>query len=350
MENIKMYPYVTAMIVTRNEEMFIRESMMSLIVQTYPHDRYEIIVVDGTSTDNTLKIVNEIVDNHTDCNIRVMNNNKKILAAGWNIGIKAAKGDYIVRIDAHAKANSNFIEKSVETILRLPDDVVCVGGHLITQTYKGSNVTVSKVLSSQFGVGNSLFRISDRKEGYADTAVYGLYKRSVFEKVGYFNEEFVRNQDIELHSRIKRQGGKFYFNPEIESVYYSRNTVKKMAKQALVNGKWNMILMKNHCMALSLRHLVPFAFVSFLTIAAILGFINNWFWKFEVSIIVLHLILGVLSSLKKTRKLSEILIMPIMFMTLHISYGVGYLVGIFYNNSGKKTKYALIGTNSEYGQ
>ncbi len=322
------YPFVSVLLVTRNEQDYIEKALLSLINQTYSKKNYEIIIIDGESTDNTLKIVNELIANNmTDMlDIRILNNPKHILSAGWNIGIKEAKGDYVVRIDAHSEVDSDFIEKNVMTISRIKD-AVCVGGKLTTMSLNWDDDIVSKVLSSPFGVGNSSFRISDTA-GYADTAVYGLYKKTVFDQVGYFNEQYVRNQDIELHSRIRGAGGKFYFNPEIHSVYYSRNTVKKMIKQAFGNGKWNMVLLKNQSSAVRLRHLVPFAFVLFLIAATALGFACKALWWLELSVVVLHMVLGLVFGAKKTNKISEIIRMPFLFLILHVSYGAGYLAGI----------------------
>ncbi len=325
----KEQPFVSALLVTRNEQAYIEQALMSLINQTYPKDSYEIIIIDGESTDKTLEIVQQLIKRYkTDYfDIRVINNPKHILASGWNLGIKNARGDYVVRIDAHGEAANDFIEKNVETILAVPD-AICVGGRLITKSLEGDSDIVSKVLSSPFGVGNSSFRVSD-KAGYADTAVYGLYRKEIFQEVGYFNEKYVRNQDIELHSRIRDAGKKFYFNPEIQCVYYSRNTVKKMAKQAYGNGKWNMVLLKNQNSALRLRHLVPFAFVLGIIATIILGFLHRFFWYLGAGVIILHLLIGLYAATRKSKKLTEIIKMPFLFLLLHLSYGTGYLAGIF---------------------
>lgn len=328
---IDQQPFVSALLVTRNEQIYIERALMSLINQSYPKNKYEIIIIDGESTDKTLEIVGNLINKYKTemFDIRVINNPRHILATGWNLGIQNAKGDYVVRIDAHGEAATNFIERNVETILAVPD-AICVGGKLITKSLEGDNDIVSKVLSSSFGVGNSSFRVSDIS-GYVDTAVYGLYKKEIFDKVGYFNEKYARNQDIELHSRIRAAGGKFYFKPEIRCIYYSRNTVKKMINQAYGNGKWNMVLLKNQNSALRIRHLVPFVFVLYLVASIILGFLHRFFWYLGTGVLILHLLLGIFASTKKSKKPIEIIKMPFLFLLLHLSYGTGYLAGIFTN-------------------
>ena len=326
--NSKEYPFISALLVTKDEQDYIEMSLMSLIEQTYPKACYEIIVIDGGSMDNTLSIVEGIRKKYStdQFSIRVYNNPKKILASGWNIGIKTAEGDYVIRIDAHAKASPDFLMESMKTMMKVEAD--CVGGKLQTKTLNGNNDTISKVLSSPFGVGNSSFRVSD-KEGYVDTAVYGLYKKVVFEKIGYFNEKYTRNQDLQMHSRIKKSGGKFYFNPKIKCDYYARNTTKKMVKQGFQNGIWNMVLLKEDNSALSLRHLVPFVFVLFLGCSIVGGIFSRLIRIIGCSVLLLYFILGFIFGVKSGAKGKEIIKMPFLFFLLHTSYGIGYLFGLF---------------------
>lgn len=327
-------PYVSALIVMRNELNYIKPSLMSFVNQTYPKDRYEIIVVDGCSDDGTVDIVNGIIrEFSTDSfHIRLVDNPNRILASGWNIGIQSAKGAYVTRIDAHAEAAPDFIEKSVKTMLSV--DAACVGGKLDSIPVEGDDLLVSKVLSSSFGVGNSSFRVSDTA-GYADTAVYGLYRKTVFDEAGYFDEKLVRNQDIDLHSRIKKAGYKFYFNPEIQSVYHTRSSVKKMVKQAYGNGKWNMVLVKKGSSALSLRHLVPFFFVTYLALSIIGGFFYWPIWAICGGVLVLYFALGFLAGAKKVTSFKERIKMPYLFFLLHCAYGAGYYAGILQPYGGK---------------
>ena len=321
-------PFVSALLVTRNEKAYVKKALMSLINQSYPKNKYEIIIVDGISTDGTVEIIHEIIKEYSidGFSISIISNEKHILSSGWNLGIQKAKGEYVVRIDAHAEVPGDFIEKSVQTMLAV--DAVCVGGKLISKPQEGDDEVVSMVLSSPFGVGNSSFRVSDTA-AYTDTAVYGLYKKDIFRQVGLFDESLVRNQDIDLHSRIRKAGGKFYFNPEIQSIYYTRSSVKKMLRQAFGNGKWNPVVQRKNGSALSLRHMIPFAFVAFLLTTTLLGFLWKPFWCLELAVLVLHLLLGTLFALKKTKNPKQWVRMPFLFMMLHLWYGTGYLVGLF---------------------
>ena len=134
----------------------------------------------------------------------------------------------------------------------------------------------------------------------------------------------------ELHSKIRKAGYKFYFNPEIRSTYYTRNTLKKMLKQAIGNGQWNMILIKKGTSALSFRHLVPFAFILYLILSIISGFLWNFMWILGGGVILIHLFLGFCFAIKKTNNIVEICEMPWLFLLLHLSYGYGYIKGITY--------------------
>lgn len=322
-------PFVTAMIVVRNEEKNISKAILSLLNQDYPKNKYDLLIIDGESTDQTIEIakrtVEEYSQEHYCVPVRYYNNSKRVLAAGWNIGIKEAKGEFVVRIDAHAQADSCLVSKAVQILLR-KEDVVCVGGRIETEPLSEKGKIISDVLSSPFGVGNARFRYAD-ESGYVDTVAYGVYRKDIFEKAGYFNEEFARNQDNDMHGRIKRCGGKFYLDASIRSVYHSRETVKDMMKQAFGNGKWIIIGCKisESKKGISVRHLIPLFFVVSNLLLATFGFFLDWVRWIALAMYILYFALGVFFALKKTRCISSILKMCACYWLLHISYGCGSL-------------------------
>ena len=317
-----LLPIVSVLIVVRNEKEYIKRCIESLINQDYPVSRYEIIVVDGMSIDGTrewlIKEVNR--SKKEDRDIKLLDNPKLILSTGWNIGIKNANGDIVIRLDAHSYVEDNFVAKNVEYLQKT--DAVCVGGSIrpIGKGYIGN--AIASVLSSPFGVGNSKFRYSKR-DGYVDTVAYGAYWRRIFNEVGLFNESLVRNQDLDMHSRIQKRGGKFFLTPEIKSYYYSRLSIRSLTKQVFNNGYWNIITLH----AISLRHLVPFAFV--LSLCLFLGLtIFTKVGKFLLLTIIGAYFLSALFfsfRIGLQKGIRYVPILPIIFFLFHFSYGLGSL-------------------------
>lgn len=328
-----LLPFVSAIVVMRNEEKYISQILTSLLAQDYPADCYEILIVDGLSDDRSLELAQETVskyrqnNSHITPNIYFYQNPEKSLAAGWNIGIKKSSGTYVVRIDAHAMVFEDFISKSVEVMQQNPQ-ATCVGGKMISKPSSSRGELIAMALSSPFGVGNSRFRI-DGDAGAVDTVAFGLYRKDIFDKVGLFNTKLQRNQDNDMHARIRDAGGVFWFDPKIQSVYFTRGTVKGMMTQAFGNGKWNAVLLKSHPAALSLRHLVPFAFVISLIIQLMLAFFYSLFLYSLIVTLVLHLLVGLYFAFKKTKRILGVLMLYGLFFLLHSSYGIGTMFGLF---------------------
>jgi len=325
----QIYPFVSTMIVVRNEQKYIKTAILSFLNQEYPKDRMELIIVDGMSTDQTVQVAKDTVAEYISTNgyveVQYLENPKLNLAAGWNLGIHAAKGEFVVRIDAHAQADPQMIKKCVD-ILQTHEDVACAGGRIVAQPLTDGGRIISYVQSSPFGVGNSKFRYAT-ESGYVDTVAYGVYRKSIFEKAGLFNETFQRNQDNDMHGRIKACGGKFYLDATISSLYHPRETIKGMMKQGFGNGKWVIIGYRKSEKkeGISPRHMIPFAFV-LANIALIAG---AWFFGlFRLGLIgmyVLYLAAAIYFGLQKTHKPGELLRWCLCCWLFHISYGAGSL-------------------------
>lgn len=338
----QIQPFVTAMIVVRNEERYIGAAVTSFLEQNYPKESFELLIIDGNSEDGTVQSAKHAVEiyekEHGTVQVRYLKNPKRLLASGWNIGIKAAKGEYVVRIDAHAQADPDLIRRCVQ-ILNDKPDVVCAGGRIATETLTEKGKLIADVLSSPFGVGNARFRYAE-ESGYVDTVAYGVYRKSIFEKAGYFNEEFMRNQDNDMHGRIKRCGGKFYLETSVTSTYHARENVKGMMKQAFGNGKWGIIGWKKSESreGISLRHMIPlfFVLVNFFLIAA--GVLCEIFRWMLLAMYLLYFGAAVYFALKKTKNIGRVLRMCGCYWILHVSYGAGALAEIF-GIKGKEIRY-----------
>lgn len=325
-----VFPYVSSIIVVRNEESRIAKCLDSLLFQDYPVEKYEIIIVDGNSSDSTLNVVRRQIElakiKRIVPEIRIVNNPKYILASGWNIGIREARGEYVIRLDAHAYVDRNFISKNVEVMMKIKD-AACVGGKMITLSDSKTGEIIKEALSNPFGVGGSKFRCSE-KAGYVDTVAYGLYRKSVFEEIGYFNELLVRTQDNDLHRRMRDAGMKFYLDPEIRSYYYSRDSYKKLVKQQFNNGKWTMINFLLRPGKMSIRHFIPLLFVSIELLTVVCGGVYRPIWIITLSGFVLHLICGLYFALKRKKALRYTMWLPVVFLMMHIAYGCGSINGM----------------------
>ena len=194
---------VSVIIVTRNEERYILDCIKSIEAQFEEHDTWELIIVDGMSDDKTKKIASRYLSG-VNYSYQILDNEKKILSSGWNIGIKNAKGQYVVRPDAHGALHEGYIKYALETLEQNPD-VTAVGGVLETKARGFWGIIIKEALSSRVGVGNSSFRTATQS-GYYDTAVFALYRKEIFDKIGYFNENLVRHQDNDMHRRVKEFG------------------------------------------------------------------------------------------------------------------------------------------------
>jgi len=317
---------ITIIIPAYNEEKFIADCLKSVYNQDYPKDKMEVIVVDGHSTDKTAEIVRREFPE-----VILLENPDKIVPISMNMGIKKAKGDYVVRLDAHAEYPTNYISDLIKYAKKYNTDNI--GGNWITETKAKTlkSWAIKKALSHKFGVGNSAFRIGATKPQIVDTVPFGCFKRDVFDQFGLYDERLERNQDIEFNKRIKRGGGKILLVPEITYTYFARDTFSGLFNNNYKNGYWNILTVyytKNFS-SLSTRHFVPLVFVLSLILPFLLALINiNFFWLSVLSSsIYLLALLWVCFAITWRKPWRIIYLLPSFFL-LHISYGIGSLAGI----------------------
>lgn len=322
-------PFVSLIIPTYNEEKYIQNCINSLLRNTYPSDLVEIIVVDGMSTDKTVTIVKEIASKHS--NIIVIENPRKIAPVAMNLGIKRAKGDIILRIDAHADYQEDYIEQCVYLLEKY--NAWNVGGCIDTKP-SGKGIvskSIALALSHKFGVGNSAFR-TIKQEMEVDTVPFGAFPKYVFDQVGLYNEKLVRNQDIELNSRIRKNGGKIILSPKIRCSYYARENYKGLWNQNYNNGKWNIFTQSIASYALSIRHFVPLFFVLSLLLGVLLiPFSVNLGLFLLATTLIPYLVLSLFYSGKiaiKEMDFRLLFVQPVTFLVLHFSYGFGSIIGL----------------------
>ena len=319
----KTMPFVSVLAPCRNEAGHIEKALISILESDYPADLIELLVLDGISDDGTRDVVAEMIKH--DDRIRLIDNPNRIVPSAMNIGIAQARGEYIVRIDCHTAFAPDYISKCIEVSQRTGADNV--GGYM--QTLPGADTPTAKAIAaasmSRFGVGNSAFRVGG-EEKEVDTVPFGTFRKDHFEKIGLYDERLVRNQDIELNSRLRKAGGKIIISPEIKLSYYNRATYSGLWQQAFNNGLWNPYTIWLVGGGLSLRHFIPMAFALSLIALAIA---SCFYWP--ITFLLLADIITYSSAAflmaKKIAAKEKVSALKVLwaFLTLHIAYGLGSL-------------------------
>ena len=322
-------PKISVICPCYNEEKYISCCIDAILLQDYPKEKIEIIFVDGGSTDRTAQIINDFCSKYR--HFRYLFNPRKIVPISMNIAIEKTQGDYIIRIDAHSQYPKNYFSKLIEGAIKYNTDNV--GGICMTDVKNktSKSLAIKEVLSHRFGVGNSLFRTGTKKPIEADTVPFGCFRKDVFERYGKYDERLVRNQDIELNKRIKRGGGKIILIPEIQCIYYARETFSGLMKNNFQNGLWNILTVyyTDRVSSLSLRHFIPLIFVLSLVIPSLLSFIWVPFSLLSaISFTLYSLLLMIVSIVLAFQKKVNIIYTLYAFILLHLSYGVGSLTGL----------------------
>ena len=323
-------PKVTIIIPCRNEESFIEGCLNSVVNMDYPKEKIEIFVVDGLSTDKTVDIAIKYAEKYPF--MKILKNEKRIFPAAVNLGHKKSSGEVIAIFGAHAIYESNYISLCVKYLEELEADNV--GGVLNTIGLNDSVIgkAITNVLSSSFGVGNSTFRTGTEKIVESDTVFGGCYRKSVFEKIGIFNEYLISSSDMDFNTRLWKSGGKIFLIPEIIITYYTRSDFPSFCRNNFRNGVWAIYPMKFiKYMPVSLRHLIPLIFVSGLFGSLILSFFISIFFYLFLAIVFSYSLTNSYFSGKiasKEKDFRYFFVMPVIFTTLHISYGLGSVVGL----------------------
>ncbi len=314
-------PDISIIIPIYNEEEYITKCLDSIIDNVHNKNAVEIILVDGESWDDTVKLIEKYREKYSF--VKLIKNPQKIAPVAMNLGIAQARGKYIFIISAHAVYERNYFSKLVKYLEKLQAD--CVGPVLNTQVKRKTNTSnaIRNVLSDKLGVG-SAFRSGVDKIKSVDTVAFGCYRREVFEKIGLYNEQLVRNQDIEFNKRLKKAGGKIYIIPEVKAVYFARNTFKELAKNNFQNGKWNILTAyyTKTLSSLSLRHFIPLFFILTLFLPLICCY------KLSFILLFIYFVIIFIRSFK-IKKETTLLHQIAAFAILHFSYGFGELIGLF---------------------
>lgn len=315
-------------VIAYNEERALPSLFHDICNQDYPHEKVEIIFVNSMSTDSTRELMRKFADedNGFQC-VKILDNPRKILAAGWNIAIQEAKNDIIVRIDAHATIPREFLSRNVKC---LESGEFVSGGQRpnIVEENTPWKQTLLLAESSMFGSSIAPYR-SGQQKTYVKSIFHGAYRREVFEKVGLFNEKLGRTEDNEMNYRIREAGYKICYSPDIISYQHVRGTLKGMLRQKYGNGKWIGLTLGVCPKCFSLYHFVPLCFVLAIIVAFILSVMGIHFPLIALGIAygVADLLMTV-TAIYRQKAHWQYVLLPFIFLLLHLSYGFGTMIGL----------------------
>ena len=320
---------VSLCVLALNEEKFIPHLLDDLYVQTFPHNKTEILLIDSGSVDSTKQIMLDFQKKH--CyeymSIQVLTNDKGFQAAGWNVAIQNFRTDVIIRIDAHTHIPADFTKHNMEN-LKAGEYVSGGKRPCIIEKESAWAKTLLETENSLFGSSFNISRRSEKKQ-YVRTLFHAAYRREVFEKTGLFNEKLLRTEDNEMHYRIRQQGYQICYDPRIISYQYARNSLKAMIQQKYANGYWIALTLKVCPQCLSLFYFVPFAFILGIIFTTILAFTGHLLPTYFLwGAYGLFTLTGTLVTILNSKANKYTFLMPILFLLLHISYGVGTISGL----------------------
>lgn len=316
-------PYVSVLVPVRNEERYLERCLYSLASQDYPRDHFEVLVIDGGSTDRTREFAARFAAEST-LAVRLLQNPRRLPAAGMNVGLEEARGDVIVRLDGHAFAAPDFLRRSVDALWDTRAD--CVGGVIASEGDTPAGEAIALAMSSRFGVGGASFRVGG--EGPADTVAFGAYRREVFDRIGGFAEDIEKGEDDEFNYRLLDAGGTIMLVPGIRAGYTVRGDLPGLWRQYFGYGRAKPEVLRRHPTQARPRQFAPALFAAallgsgFLAIFGVRGPLKSLVRMYTLSATTASLVLVRQHGWKH---------LPVLlpaFGCLHLAYGLGFLAGL----------------------
>ena len=314
-----MPPTISITIPCLNEEKTIRILLDAILTQTYPASEMEVIIADGLSEDNTRAEIAAFRDENPALDVKVIDSPERIIPAGLNVAINAARGEIIVRLDAHSAPAPDYVERCVNALnANLGDNV---GG--VWDIRPGAEgwvaASIAAAAAHPLGVGDALYRHATQAQ-IVDTVPFGTFRRELIDRIGFFDETLLANEDYEFNTRIRQSGGKIWLDPAIRSIYFARPTFFRLAKQYFNYGFWKWRMLQRYPSTLRWRQFLPPVFVLSLLSWLVLGTFFSLSFLFLMLEISLYFFILFLAAFKK-----KMFGLPIAIATMHISWGSGFL-------------------------
>ena len=329
-----MLPKVSIIVPCYNEQSTIRLLLEALCEQTYPRTEMEVIVADGLSTDGTRDVIRAFQKDVPDLSVRVVENPNRYIPSALNRAIEASRGEIIVRIDGHSKPYPDYVENCIAAHQAgLGDNV---GG--IWEIRPGADTWIAKSIAvaaaHPLGVGDALYRHA-KQAAEVDTVPFGSFRRTLIERVGFFDESLLTNEDYEFNARIRKSGGKIWLDPTIRSVYFARSTIWQLIRQYWRYGFWKWRMLRRYPDTLRLRQALPPLFVLSLVSLIVLSVFSSFAGILLAAELILYFSIMLLAGLRaafRHEKTYLILGLPLGIFAMHIAWGSGFLWSILESN------------------
>jgi succinoglycan biosynthesis protein ExoA len=318
-------PFVSVVLPIRDEEHHIAACIGRLVAQDYPDDRMEIIVVDGRSTDGTRERLRELQATTPRVPIHVLDNPAGMVSPALNIGIRAARGDVIVRMDGHTVPPCDYVSRCVAALHET--GAANAGGVVEPEGLSHLGEAVAAASSHPLGVGDARYRTGG-SAGFVDTVPFGTFRRTVFERIGLYDESMVRNQDYELNVRIRAAGERIYLDPAIRCTYTPRSDVRSLWSQYFQYGWWKVETIRRHPRSLRWRQAVAPAFVFLLVVLGVAApcfLLAALAWSIMVATYAAAV---VTVSLRLASEHRPARLIGLAFVIMHIAWGLGFLLNL----------------------
>jgi len=320
-------PTVTVVVPCYNEQDTIRLLLEAIYAQTYPRPELEVVIADGLSQDQTISRIAAFQTEHEDLAVRVIQNQARTIPSGLNRAIEAACGEMIVRLDAHSIPRPDYIANCVAA-LKSGRGANVGGVWEIRPLGTGWQARgIAAAASHPLAVGDAHYRFTERAQ-ITDTVPFGAFRRSLIDKIGYYDESLLTNEDYEFNTRVRQAGGTVWLDPAIRSTYFARSNLKELARQYWRYGFWKARMLKRYPDSLRWRQALPPAFV----LGLILGGLLAFFWRPVAwivggvlwSYLLILLLAGVQLAWKK-RDPAMIIGIPSAIMVMHLAWGSAFL-------------------------
>jgi succinoglycan biosynthesis protein ExoA len=301
--------------------------LQAVYEQSYPRQELEVIIADGRSTDKTREVIDEFRLAHQDLVIKVVENDKQNIPAGLNRAVEASRGEYILRLDAHSLPYPDYVERCIQALINSKGDNV--GG--MWEIRPGSDgwiaASIAFAASHPFGIGDARYRLGGKAQ-YVETVPFGSFHRTLFERIGPFNEELLTNEDYEFNVRIKNSGGKIWFDPTIRTQYFARKTLGELFKQYWRYGYWKGRMIRKYPQTMRLRQFLPPVFVlslAFLILGSVIFHATIYLLGLEASLYAVFLVIAGVQAYRKYGEIKFLIGVPMAISAMHVAWGSSFL-------------------------